>query len=301
MSAFDHRAASRRHFLQASAAMGTGYLLGDFTPHAWGADRSYTVKPGDTLGSIAKSMETSVEAIRAKNGMTGDLIRVGQKLILPPAGVTTPTVTHTVRAGDTIGHLAKTYGTTVDRIKQLNGLDSHLIRVGQKLRIPGNADPYSMIKNVVSATSRMTIGSKRWKYIVLHHSATPNGNASIFGNYHKSRGMTNGLAYHFVIGNGSKSRDGEVEIGPRWPRQIQGGHVSTSSVNAVGIGICLVGNFESTRPTPRQVSAMYQLVGYLKTHCARYAKVAVHKEINPGRTLCPGRFFPTRDLHGKFG
>ena len=47
-------------------------------------------------------------------------------------------------------------------------------------------------------------------------------------NVHKARGMKNGLAYHFVISNGSrKAYDGEVYIGNRWKAQLDGGHVKT--------------------------------------------------------------------------
>ena len=43
--------------------------------------------------------------------------------------------------------------------------------------------------------------------------------------------MQNGLAYHFLIGNGIDSGDGEVEIGPRWKRQLLGGHVKNYKIN----------------------------------------------------------------------
>ena len=43
---------------------------------------------------------------------------------------------HTVRSGDTLGALARKYGTTVTRICQLNGIKStSIIRIGQRLRV----------------------------------------------------------------------------------------------------------------------------------------------------------------------
>ena len=48
--------------------------------------------------------------------------------------------------------------------------------------------------------------------------------------------MSNGLAYHFVIGNGSSSGNGEIEIGSRWTRQINGGHVASDYLNNIAIG-----------------------------------------------------------------
>jgi N-acetyl-anhydromuramyl-L-alanine amidase AmpD len=114
--------------------------------------------------------------------------------------------------------------------------------------------------------------------------------------------MENGLAYHFVIGNGVDSGDGEIEIGPRWTKQLLGGHVRRDAVNSVGIGICLVGNFEKTRPTVKQMLAFRELVDYLRSDVVgTKVRFAVHKEIDPGRTACPGRFFPTEQMHRLYG
>jgi N-acetyl-anhydromuramyl-L-alanine amidase AmpD len=113
--------------------------------------------------------------------------------------------------------------------------------------------------------------------------------------------MANGLAYHFVIGNGRDSGDGEIEIGNRWVNQLQGGHVSTHQVNELGIGICLVGNFEELAPSTAQISALTELVLYLKNtlHGGR-PQFMVHREVDGNRTLCPGRHFPTARMHRIF-
>ena len=63
--------------------------------------------------------------------------------------------------------------------------------------------------------------TRRWRYIVVHHSAGPTGSAAVFHRWHLKRGWR-GLGYHFVIGNGTGSRDGEVEVGFRWRDQIDG-------------------------------------------------------------------------------
>ena len=62
---------------------------------------------------------------------------------------------------------------------------------------------------------------------------------------HRHRGMENGLAYHFVIGNGVNSNDGEIEITKRWIEQISGGHVYErpnfhNPFNTYGIGISII-------------------------------------------------------------
>lgn len=206
---------------------------------------------------------------------------------------------HIVRKGDTLSELAQRYGVTVRELKRRNGLSSDLIKIGQRLRIPGDTVDVESVARLLRGTR---IQRERWNYIVAHHSATKYGNAEIYDNYHRRRGMQNGLAYHFVIGNGLDSGDGEIEIGPRWRRQLHGGHVRKWKVNREGIGICLVGNFEKTRPTPRQLEAFTALTQYLGVNVLknRY-KFMVHKEVDPGHTICPGRNFPVRAMHRRFG
>ena len=58
---------------------------------------------------------------------------------------------------------------------------------------------------------------------MIHHSAGSSGSAAQFHCYHLSKGRQ-GLGYHFVIGNGAKTGDGEIEVGFRWTEQIAGAH-----------------------------------------------------------------------------
>ena len=157
-------------------------------------------------------------------------------------------------------------------------------------------------RKVRKQTATLSIAPGRWQWIVGHHSAIKNGNAAIYDKEHRRRGMENGLAYHFVIGNGIDSEDGEIEIGSRWLRQIKGGHVHREDINEVGIGICLVGNFEETKPSSKQLMAFRELVSYLRSDVVgKKVRFAVHKEIDPGRTVCPGRYFPVAQMHGLYG
>lgn len=173
----------------------------------------------------------------------------------------------------------------------------------ESLAKPAKPRPvFRFTENVRRATARLGVRPSRWRWIVAHHSAIRQGNAAIYGRAHRQRGMENGLAYHFVIGNGIDSGDGEIEIGPRWFRQIKGGHVHREEINEVGIGICLVGNFEQMRPTVKQMLAFQELVDYLRSDVVgTKIRFAVHKEIDPGRTACPGRFFPTTQMHRLYG
>lgn len=162
-----------------------------------------------------------------------------------------------------------------------------------------------LTRGVRDAIDRAPVKRGRWKYVIVHNSATRQGNARIFANYHRNvRKMKNGLAYHFVIGNGTSSGDGEIEIGPRWTRQINGGHVASDYLNNIGIGICFVGDFDRDLPTRAQLAALEELVDYLRRRVGRSKGrvliVKAHREINPRPTSCPGKRFPYGWMHRRF-
>lgn len=160
--------------------------------------------------------------------------------------------------------------------------------------------------SVRKAIDNAKVKKGRWQYIIVHNSGTRQGNARIFDNYHRRvRKMQNGLAYHFVIGNGSSSGDGEIEIGPRWTNQINGGHVASDYLNNIALGICLVGDLNRDKPTKAQLAALDELIMYLRGRVGKTkgkpAKVLPHKKINPKPTDCPGDRFPYSWLQQKFG
>jgi N-acetyl-anhydromuramyl-L-alanine amidase AmpD len=133
-----------------------------------------------------------------------------------------------------------------------------------------------------------------WKFIVIHHSATTNGSAEAFDEQHRARGMVNGLAYHFVIDNGTDgTTDGAVETGTRWTKQLPGGHCRQNNINEHGIGICLVGDFSKSRPTEKQLDALESLVRQLQEQFDIAAdQILGHGEIIGEFSECPGKEFP---------
>ncbi|MEP7077744.1 MAG: N-acetylmuramoyl-L-alanine amidase [Chthoniobacterales bacterium] len=168
---------------------------------------------------------------------------------------------------------------------------------GRKTAPPANYRYLS--RSVIEAIRNAPVQRGRWKFIVVHNSGTRQGNARAFDYYHRHvRRMQNGLAYHFVIGNGTSSDDGQVEIGDRWRRQINGGHVHSDYLNNIALGICLVGDFNRDQPSRAQLDACEELIRYLRTRCGkadgRDIPVRPHREVNPPRwaTDCPGDSFP---------
>jgi len=156
-----------------------------------------------------------------------------------------------------------------------------------------------LTRSVRDQIDRAPVARSRWQYIVVHNSGTRQGNAAAFDYYHRRiRRMQNGLAYHFVIGNGTSTGNGQIEVGDRWRRQINGGHVHSDYLNNIALGICLVGDFNRDQPTRAQLDCCEELIRYLRQRCGKvgdhYPIVKPHREMNPPRwaTDCPGDAFP---------
>ncbi len=158
-----------------------------------------------------------------------------------------------------------------------------------------------LTRSVRAEIDHAAVLRERWRFIIVHNSGTRQGNARIFDYYHRNvRRMRNGLAYHFVIGNGTSSGNGEIEVGDRWRRQINGGHVHSDYLNNISLGICLVGDFNRDQPTRAQLDSCDELIRYLRARCGKVdhhdIPVRPHREMNPPRwpTDCPGDEFPYR-------
>ena len=139
-----------------------------------------------------------------------------------------------------------------------------------------------------------------WRYIVLHHSASASGNYDqIDGEHRKILGI-DGCGYHFVIGNGSGSSDGQIEVSRRWNNQKQGAHTRnarTHDADEYGIGICLVGDFDQQPPSPRQLAATQALIAYLsKRYKIAPSGVRTHAHLAATKTVCPGKYFPSEAM-----
>ena len=139
----------------------------------------------------------------------------------------------------------------------------------------------------------------RWKYIIVHHSATSSGGARAFDRAHRNNGWDE-LGYHFVIGNGTDTLDGQLEVGDRWRKQKHGAHTRVdinddNRYNMHGIGICLVGDFSRQRPSRKQMAELIRLTkGLLRDTHLRPSAVSYHKDFDS--TECPGRNFPYREF-----
>jgi LysM repeat protein len=286
---------------------GLGLLLA--APWSW-ARTNHVVERGDSLDSIGRKYGVSAAAIATENKIEKpELIQPGQELIIPAAApaVGEPT-TYEVKSGDTLGSIAIAHGTTVQAISGMNDItDPKTLRAGTVIKIPAASGSPGQPSAALTAEQRnplpadlkrildaTPVAKSRWKHIVIHHSASAKGSLQSMDMYHRQkRKMENGLAYHFVIGNGQGMPDGKIEIGNRWKRQIKGGHLASDNLNFVSLGICLVGNFDVSSPTEAQMKSLAALTAYLMRRCnIPKSGVQTHRQINTKPTACPGKQFP---------
>ena len=294
----------------------------------------HIVKKGESLFSIAKRYETTPAQIMALNEIKDPRkVKVGQRLKIsnrseivnkPSEAISSPTrpvlkapERYVVQRGESYSEISRKFGLNESDVRSLNHdveleagvvlillskvTTTHLEKRAPKAQESEREGRYLFINSVKDLIDLPKTQKGRWKYIVVHHSATSSGNAAIFDLAHHQRGMENGLAYHFVIGNGKDSKDGEIEVGKRWLKQLQGGHLRSDALNEIALGICLVGNFEEVRPTRRQQAATIELISYLREKLGKpYPQFKAHREINPMPTTCPGRNFPLSAFHQIF-
>ena len=196
------------------------------------ADEAYTVKRGDTIYSIAHSYGIPPTVLAERNGLSGSLhVYAGQRLVIPARATVRQTPPPAQAPAPHSAHAA----------------------------LPGS---------IQRAIDKAPVRPGRWQYIVIHHSGVDTGTVKAMDTYHREvRHMENGLAYDFVIGNGSGMGDGEIAVGRRWTLQLDGGHLASEAQNKVALGICLVGNFDDHRPTPREMDSLRALVNALMVRC----------------------------------
>ena len=169
------------------------------------------------------------------------------------------------------------------------------IRAKQRPLIAPVVRPRARRPAVLIPAWRPQARARNWRYIVIHHSATKSGSSAVIHRGHRARGM-DGLGYHFVIGNGTVSGDGQIEVGYRWVRQIHGAHARVrpgddNRWNLHGIGICLVGDFRGQAPSKRQMDSLVTLVRSLsRAYGIRAGDIVPHNKVKD--TNCPGPRFP---------
>jgi hypothetical protein len=156
-----------------------------------------------------------------------------------------------------------------------------------------------------SATSILVAGGlggiywrRRWKYIVVHHSAGSFGNIEFLQKVHSERQPRDpikAIPYHYVLGNGNGLKLGEIASDWRQTWDLWGSHVSANNMdrNIRGIGICMIGNFETAKVPVEQYQALVKLTkNILSAYDITIENVHGHGMLPGESTKCPGKNFP---------
>jgi len=117
---------------------------------------SHTVVKGDTLYSISRKYNISVDELCSENKMSkNDSIYIGQVLSIPEK--ITKTETYVVKKGDTFYKISRLYGISVEKLLELNKLKSSAtLKIGQKLNVPSSIAKQSKEKESNNASLELT-------------------------------------------------------------------------------------------------------------------------------------------------
>ena len=217
-------------------------------------------------------------------------VQLPQEICPQPTGsVLRHDVFHVVAPGETLWRIRKMYDVPMPDILRANSLkNKEELKKGQRLLVPAAAP----IAPVIALYP-----SRKWKYIVVHHSGTDEGSSLDFDKYHSSKGW-NGVGYQFIVTNGTKGKqDGQIEVSPRWIKQQNGAHCQAGDMNYKGIGICLVGNFNRERVSQKQMDSLIYLVNTLRKYYKIPSQNIIgHRQVRGAKTNCPGKYFPWEEF-----
>ncbi|WP_204172388.1 CHAP domain-containing protein [Staphylococcus sp. GDY8P72P] len=149
-----------------ATVIGSSAVAAVAATHAEGAT-TYKVQSGDSLWSIANKYNMSVSKLKSLNNITSNVIFPNQ--VLTVSGTTSSssstttsssTTYYTVKSGDSLSSIAAKYGTTYQKIMELNGLSDYFIYPGQRLKVSGSS----------STSSGSTSSGTSYKTPVFNHS-----------------------------------------------------------------------------------------------------------------------------------
>jgi N-acetylmuramoyl-L-alanine amidase len=220
---------------------------------------------------------------------------VPHEIIPRPTAPLRHEVCHIVAPLETVWRISKMYDVSVESIIRENRLNQKGdISKGQQLIIK-NAAPWQPVIALFK--------TNKWKYIIIHHSATDFGSALSFDKAHLNRGFWHGLGYHFVIDNGTDGKaDGQIEVSPRWIKQQDGAHCKASNMNTKAIGVCVVGNYSTDKLSSAQMDSLTYLVKKLQDYYKIPRRnIMGHGQVPGANTECPGKNFPWNEFWRRLG
>ena len=210
--------------------------------------------------------------------------------VLPAPSGAVHDIYHEVGPYETLWRISSIYSVDMATIMRVNNLTSKTqLKNGMKLLIPNTRGPRANIP---------LFPTTRWTHIVIHHTATDQGSAFSVDGLHHQRGWENGLGYDFLIDNGTRGKTiGQIEVGPRWMKQMDGAHTKQGDWNKKAIGIAVVGNYSETGLPDKMADQLVFLVTTLKTfYRIPDQNIVGHRDVPGAATECPGKFFPWNEF-----
>lgn len=127
----------KNNYLRYAEAAVRGVL--NYIGYGTSEGNTYTVSKGDSLWSVAKKFNVTVEELKAANNLTSNLLNIGQQLVIPMEDqqpIPGEYTIYKVKVGDTLYKIANTYGINVNDLIEYNNLSNTNLSVGQQLLIP---------------------------------------------------------------------------------------------------------------------------------------------------------------------
>ncbi|AXY24739.1 hypothetical protein CL176_01110 [Suicoccus acidiformans] len=137
------------------------------------SESTHTIAYGDTLWSIARKNNLTVQELKELNGLTSDNVPVGTQLKLsnttstqtPAPNTSTQTGgNYRVQAGDSLWKIAQANGTTVDELRRLNNIRGDFLQVGSQLKLPGQTSTTPSNDTPTSKDTTYTVKSGDYLY-----------------------------------------------------------------------------------------------------------------------------------------
>ncbi|WP_234978350.1 LysM peptidoglycan-binding domain-containing protein [Bacillus tuaregi] len=204
----------------------------------------YEVRAGDSLPVIADKYGTTVEELKATNGLISDSLRIGQRLFVP--------MMYEVMTGDTLDKIANTYNSTVELIQATNGLSSSELEIGQILKIPPKrltmqGQYIVMTREEFQDWLFHQVFTRKISLIQQHHTWLPSYK-HFYGNNHFSmlKGMETfhmrKMGWSNIAQNITTFPDGKIAVCR--PFDVAPDGTIGPTANSVGIAIEHIGNFD---------------------------------------------------------
>jgi surface antigen len=122
--------------------------------------KEYAAVAGDTVSSLAARFGVTSDSIMWSNGLGGNTIVAGTRLIIPPING----IVYTVKGGDTVDSLAQKYRTSREEIIKFNDIELTGLKVGDRILVPGGQNPAPVISYRASAPMMATFGYNGYDY-----------------------------------------------------------------------------------------------------------------------------------------